>query len=49
LPFQSQHARSGEDARRKLVAQKREHAPGGVWSNLNKAAKNPQDQPRPPP
>ena len=41
LPFYSNAARSGEEARKLLHQRDRgqEKAPGGVWKNLNAAAK----------
>ena len=41
LPFYSNAARKGEEARRQLHQREpgQERAPGGVWKNLNVAAK----------
>ena len=44
LPFYSSLAKSGEEARRQLHTQGVERTPGGVWKNLNEAAKHNQVQ-----
>jgi hypothetical protein len=42
LPFYSQAARNGEEARRQLhkTHARGENTPGGMWKNLNDAAKH---------
>ena len=38
LPY-SGFAKQGEDERRRLAALKQDRTPGGMWNNLNRAAK----------
>jgi len=46
LPFYSSAAKSGEEARRQLhlKAGGKDHAPGGVWKNINRAVKHSKEE-----
>ena len=39
LPFKSSFAAKGAEERRRLASERHEGTAGGVWSNINKAAK----------